>query len=165
MIYPGEDWITRDSSGMIMPWYVRPFLEKLDAIDLSDKVIFEYGSGNSTLWYKARGAEVWSVDSSPYWSEKTGAYYTEEKEEYLAYIKNRNYDIIVIDGEWRDECFIHAMTWLKRDGFIIIDNWEQGSVEPNDWTITKETIKDFGLRIEVYKEPTHPDWATAIISL
>lgn len=175
MIHPIADWLTLDSTRLQMPWYTRPCLEWLDTLDLNGKRVFEYGVGNSTRWYAYRGTKVFGVDSSPQWQEYAEQFgtitMTIDKEVYLydIYGASHNhdfghtdeyFDIVVIDGLYRDECTEHALNCLKPGGILIIDNWEQPSVEPNDWTQTKELIKD--MKQIFYKEPTHPDWKTLV---
>jgi hypothetical protein len=165
MIYPQEHWLTKDEHGIQMPWYVRPFLEELDKWDLKAKNVYEYGVGYSSNWYACRGAIIDGVDSSDQWvGFSPTALYTTNKKTYIESILTLPtiYDIVVIDGDYRDNCTEYALKALKPGGKLIIDNWEQPSVEPNDWTLTKELIK--GMDIKVYKEPTHPDWKTAVIT-
>jgi len=35
-----------------IPWYTYPAIEYLNNLDFTDKNVFEYGSGNSSLWCK-----------------------------------------------------------------------------------------------------------------
>jgi predicted O-methyltransferase YrrM len=175
MITPIAEWLTLDDTGLQMPWYTRPCLEWLDTLDIKGKLIFEYGMGNSTKWYASRGAEVFGVDSNPEWGAFANQFghvlVTDNQQDYLYEIyKGYNLntdsgtiDLVIIDGLYRDDCTEHALKCLKPGGILIIDNWEQPSVEPNDWTKTKELIKD--LKQTVYKEPEHPDWRTLVVEL
>ena len=164
MIKPIEHWLTLDQHGIQMPWYVRPFLQELITWNLKDKYIFEYGCGYSSLWYRSRGALLYGVDNNETWASLSGVRYEPDENWYLESISflNVKFDIVIIDGTWRDRCTKYALKRLVNGGKLIIDNWEQPSVEPNDWTETKELIK--WMDIEVYKEPTHPDWKTAVIT-
>jgi hypothetical protein len=164
MIKPIEDWLTLDEHGIQMPWYTRPFLEILDTWDLKGKNVFEYGAGHSTLWYRSRGALVFSVDSDAEWANMSDAYYTNDKDLYLRSSLScwgKKFDIVAIDGDYRDDCTEYALEALKPGGILIIDNWDQPSVEPNEWSKTCDLIK--GMTMAVHKEPGHPDWKTAVI--
>jgi predicted O-methyltransferase YrrM len=164
MINPIENWLALDEYNIQMPWYVRPFLEILDTWDLKGKIIFEYGSGYSSLWFRSRGATVYGVDSNETWANLSGARFCDDKQAYLDSINwvIPHFDIVVIDGIYRDECTKYALNKLNPEGILIIDNWDQPSAEPNEWLETKELIK--GLKMEVYKEPEHEDWKTAVIT-
>src|SRR6187399_2329614 len=43
-----------DASGERLPWFTYPAIEYLAAFDFSDRVLFEYGSGQSTLYWAKR---------------------------------------------------------------------------------------------------------------
>lgn len=160
-----DNWLTIDNYGMQMPWYTRPALEVINHFDFINKTIFEYGCGYSTLWFRSRGAKVYGVDSDMKWADLAGVRFEPVKDWYLECINylNVDLDIVCIDGDHRDECFDYALLNLKKNGIIIIDNYEQPSVEPNDWSETNAFIKKHGFKVEIYKEPTHEDWNTAII--
>lgn len=155
-----------DDNGFVMPWYTSPCLEWLQTLDLSGKNIFEFGVGDSTLWYRSKGAKTSGVDSNEYWVHKVCAWHGDDKEHYLRSIVvladeyKCLFDIVVIDGDYRDECTEHALKHLKHGGYLIIDNWMQPSVEMN-WSKTEKLIE--GMPITVYKEPEHYDWQTAVI--
>jgi hypothetical protein len=153
---PIEHWRTLDKKGEVMPWYTRPCLEWLETIDLKGKRVFEFGCGQSTIWYRNQWCEVDGVDSNPIWAN--GQLVKDTKDGYLNAIQGL-YDIIVIDGDYRDECTEVALKHLRKYGYLIADNWEQPSVG-DDWTLTKKLTKD--LSCEIFKEPDHEDWKTAV---
>lgn len=180
MIHPIENWRTYDDNGVMMPWYTRPCLEWLDKLPISKMNVFEYGCGVSSLWFTSRNADLKGVDSNQEWiflPEYQLA--TEDKTTYLEQvhidkrarpredpaiteyrIKMKEYDLIIIDGLYRDDCTEHALKNLKKGGYLIADNFEQPEVEPH-WPKTRELTKN--LPITIYKEPTHPNgWQTAV---
>jgi hypothetical protein len=59
-----------DANGKPIPWFTYPAIEYLSQLDLSKATVFEYGSGNSTLFWADRCARVISVESDPSWHEK-----------------------------------------------------------------------------------------------
>jgi len=158
---PKEGWLTLDDKGVQMPWYTRSCLEWLDGLDLVGKRVFEYGMGYSSLWYKYKGAIVNGVDSNAEWAKLGGGLYTEDKHFYLNCICGF-YDIVVIDGLFRDDCFTIAKSHVNKGGFVIIDNYKQPSVEP-DWPLTELELTH--LDVTLYKQDGHYDWQTAVIQL
>ena len=60
----------RDHKNAYIPWLTFPAIEALKNWDLSDKRVFEYGSGYSTLFWASRAKEVISVEHNPLWYEK-----------------------------------------------------------------------------------------------
>lgn len=164
-------WVAKDEHGIQFPWYTSGMLKVLDKMDLKGKKVFEYGVGYSTLWYRSRGALTAGVDSNHEWANMVGVPFTIERDKYIheAYDYTycprkinqeyvRVFDIISIDGIYRDECTEHALLALRPGGMLIIDNWMQPSVEPNEWTKTLELTK--GMKSEVFAQEGHPDWKT-----
>jgi len=173
MINPIENGLTLDEHGIQMPWYTRPALEVMDKWDLKGKMVFEYGVGYSSLWYLSRGAQTFGVDSNKEWTEiSCTGLVANDQERYVCAIDiaatasilvdGQLFDLVIIDGLYRDECTKYALKNLKTGGKLILDNWLQPTVEP-EWPKTKELIK--GLPIELYYEPGHWDnWCTAIVT-
>lgn len=135
-------WSCIDKENNEIPWYTYPAIEYLNQLDLKDKTVFEFGSGNSTLYWLKKSKKVTSVEDDKGWFSKIKKQLpeseeyilVEQKEEYINAIHNKaeKYDIIVIDGSYRKECAIEAIKCLKEDGFIILDN--------SDWRETASAI-------------------------
>lgn len=163
-----EGYRKRDpETGLIFPWYTWPCLEWLKGLDLKGKTIFEYGLGDSTLWFTVKGAISCGVDHNlGYVPPRKGNHYMValSKEFYVKVINRyvEKFDIVVIDGIHRDECTQPALSKLNDGGYLIIDNYHQPSVEPNIWTQTDKLIE--GMPITIYKQPGHDDWQTAVIT-
>lgn len=150
-------------TNLTMPWYTIGCLEWLIEIDLSNFSVFEYGCGLSSIWWKNR-CKYWDgVDSNSNWSN--GGRVIQEQEPYIKACIGNRYDIIVIDGIFRDECTEHALKSIKNNGYIIIDNWEQETTDTSGdyWNKTKKLLEKYEQRI--YKEPTHVDWKTAVFCI
>lgn len=158
----------KDANGLFFPWYTGPCLEWLDKLDLKGKCVFEYGIGDSTTWYRSRGAYCIGVDSNFEWAKKNYGIYAASKIRYVLCLDllvdatGDLFDIVAIDGDFRDNCTQTALAGLKPGGHLIIDNYHQPSVEPNRWILTDHLIK--GMPIKIYKQPNHPDWQTAVIT-
>src|SRR5687768_912204 len=58
-----------DADGRAVPWYTYPAIEYLRQLDFSDKTVFEYGSGNSTLFWGASAKRVVSAEEDERWYE------------------------------------------------------------------------------------------------
>lgn len=55
------------SDGEEIPWYTYPAIEYLSHLDLSGLRVFEYGSGNSTIWWGRRSNFVQAVEDNSLW--------------------------------------------------------------------------------------------------
>lgn len=121
-----------DGNGDPLPWFTYPAIEYIQQLDLSDLVVFEWGSGNSSLFFADRVKQITSVESDRDWFETISKkkkdnqtlVYVEEGDSYPAYISKTKdlYDIIIIDGKLRASCAEEAIKHIKPDGLIILDN-------------------------------------------
>ena len=140
-----------DRAGMPIPWYSYPAIEYIRQLDFSDKAVFEYGSGNSTLFWAARSKSVVAVEDDHAWYERVRQSLPDHveyllkpaKDDYVSAISNvaGPFDVIIIDGSHRYDCAVAALPHLASDGFVILDN--------SDWkTKTSQLLRDADL-IEV----------------
>ena len=167
---PNEWRYFDDKLGIPYPWYTKPCLEFLEELDLKGKMIYEYGLGDSTEWYLRKGAVVDGVDSDDRWvGVCPTALFTRNKEVYSSSVimQNRDlqkvlFDIIIIDGDCRDECTEYALQALKPGGLLIIDNYRQKSADLEHWPLTEKLIE--GMNVQYFKEPEHQDWLTIIVT-
>lgn len=171
-------------TGEYYPWYTHPTLEWLDTLDLSQKRVYEYGIGDSSLWWAKRCFKLCAVESNLSWFEKVknsigDIALIECNQNYLKYndkweitnideqdlyinainkYKNK-FDIIIIDGIDREDCVKPSLNKLNNGGFIIYDNWMQPSV-----TVQSEKTQEILLAMnhKIYHQPGHPDWKTAV---
>jgi len=123
-----------DREGNPLPWFSYPAIEQLKAWDLSSYTLFEYGAGNSTLFFSNRCRRLTSVESLRSWYEElrasalpnTTLYYCDTKDSYVQSIhrENLHYDIIILDAkpEFRSHCIENAFSRLKDSGVIILDD-------------------------------------------
>jgi predicted O-methyltransferase YrrM len=154
-------------SGLILPWFTLPCLEWLVKQDISKWVVFEFGCGYSTIWFRKNVNVVFSIDNNSSWAKAMTAYHTETKEKYISGIKllfpttpekNDLFDCIVIDGAWRLECLQNSHDRVRSGGYIIIDNWEG-----EDFPHTKEALEILnGWECQIFKQPNHRTWKTVV---
>ena len=125
-----------DANGQPIPWYTYPAIEFLQQLDLSDRTVFEYGSGNSTKFWAARAARVVTIEDDEQWSEKLRSeiprncvlLLEQDLREFVNSIHRypEGFDIIVVDGPARGrtrlKCAAAAVQRLKPGGMIILDN-------------------------------------------
>jgi hypothetical protein len=136
--------------------------------DFSNVSVFEYGLGNSTLFWGERAKDVTSVEHNIEWflkwkdnvPQNIDLIHANCKEDYVASIMKNDakYDIIVIDGIYRVSCSQIAPNSLKKGGLIILDN--------SDWHTTAAEIlrvKGF-LQVDMFGFGPINDytWATSL---
>lgn len=125
-------WQSINKNGEPIPWYTYPMIEYVQQLDFSQKTVFEYGSGNSTLFWAKRSKHVVAIEDDPVWYEqikpKLPANVTyilvDNKEAYIQAIHQfpNLFDVIIVDGSHRYDCILSARPRLSNTGFIILDN-------------------------------------------
>lgn len=158
--------LKESETGLIYPWYTESFLRELIKCDIKNWKVFEYGAGDSTTWWRSKAREVISVDSNYEWANKANVNFEDRYKEFIEYplkfIVNNKFDCIIIDGdptEWRDDCTEIALKCIKDGGIIIIDNYNQSSVNLHKFPKTDIILKD--KEKYVFQQDGHPDWKTA----
>ena len=96
--------------------------------------VFEFGSGNSTIWFASRVNFIISIEHDREYylkiKKKLSSFdniqydFRDLTENYSSSILefNDSFDIIIIDGRQRVDCVRNSLKALKNDGVIIWDN-------------------------------------------
>ncbi|MEL6330115.1 MAG: hypothetical protein AAFR38_10665 [Planctomycetota bacterium] len=125
-----------DAEGRPIPWFTYPAIEYLSRFDLRGVSVFEFGCGHSTLWWRRLGADVWSVEHDAGWCERVRArsehpdrlMFRDEEAAYAGAIDEASeaqggpFDIVLVDGVWRNACVGRGLARLADDGMVILDN-------------------------------------------
>lgn len=128
-----DEKVCVDRDGHPIPWYTYPAIEYLAQFDYGAKKIFEFGCGNSSLFWAARAAEVVSIEDNPTWFEKWQREFSaanldvrwrDEGEIYenAIFEDSQKYDVIIVDGKRRAQCAAAAVKALAPGGMIILDD-------------------------------------------
>lgn len=158
------------------PWLTTGSIKHIENF-LSSKVdlkILEFGCGSSTVWFsKKNDCKLFSIEHDKKWYSKISQEIKENNNTTLI-LKDRPYyticddfldnffDLILIDGRDRVECFKACEPKLKHGGLMILDNSEREeySFIINSYKNKKTFIYDqkecdeFGF--------TYPRWTTQI---
>jgi len=135
-----------DRNGRPLAWYTYAALQFLESRLRPEMEVFEYGAGNSTLWWATRVVFVASVESDPNWVAvltprlpsnvdlrwepltENGAYSRSAME------RKRQFDIIVIDGFDRNNCALNSLAMLKPNGVLVWDNSDRRDMYKDAFT-------------------------------
>ena len=126
-------------------------------------VVFEYGSGKSTIWFAQHCERIISIENSPRWFEAVGAklneldlwepvYITQylvefddkqrgtkaKAEEYAAVITrypDNRFDLVYIDGKARPLCIRDARAKVKSGGWLVADDTHWKPVKDALWLL------------------------------
>ncbi len=128
-----------------IPWFTYPAIDFIKQLDLKTKVMLEWGSGNSSLFFSTRVKLLYSIEHNEVWFKEVRDFkimnhtlvfansdYAIKPNEF-----SRKFDIILIDGIDRELCSKEAVKYLNIGGMIILDNSER---HPN----IAEDFRDLG---------------------
>jgi len=142
-----------DPAGKSLPWFTYSFIKFISPRLRKEFDVYEYGSGNSTIWFSEKVHSVTSVEHNLEWynsvkkstPSNSWLYYKsiENGSEYEDQLleEKKIFDIIVIDGRKRVKCTVNSIKKLKPSGVIIFDNSERKEYEEAMLILKKEGFK------------------------
>lgn len=127
-----------DANNNPIPWFTYPAIDFLESILDVKWNIFEWGSGNSTKWWSKKCASVTAVESNPTWyaevssslPENAKVILAEDKKTYTEAISRHpelSFDLVVVDGDHRNECVVACLDIIPENGIVVFDNSDRHS--------------------------------------
>jgi hypothetical protein len=126
-----------DRDGRPIPWITYPAMAFLERRVGDTMEVFEFGSGNSTLWWAERVRHISAVEHDEAWAARVATQAPANADvshvpldangEYSrsAQRSQRQYHIVVVDGRDRVNCAVASISCLREDGVVIWDNTER----------------------------------------
>lgn len=126
-----------DADNQPIPWVTYSFIDFIKDRLHKELTIFEYGSGNSTLFYAKRVKRVVSVEHDEAWFQKIVAKKAANAEMIFteldtdgaysqkAKMLGEKFHVIIVDGRDRVHCCKHSIAALAIDGVLILDDSER----------------------------------------
>lgn len=122
-----------DREGRPLPWFTYSSIYFLEDRVPSDASVFEFGMGNSTLWWSERVKTIACVEGDHDWFSKitpklpqsaTAFHYPNGSVGYInaATKLSEPIDILVLDGRERVACCKASIDLLASEGTVIWDN-------------------------------------------
>ncbi len=121
-----------------LPWLCFPAVKWLKKNLKKNMVVFEWGSGGSTIFIAKRVKKLISIEHSYNWYKITKYALMENKiSNCNLLLKTKNYsstikkfpdnffDLIFIDGIERNQCVKEAIPKIRKNGFIMLDNTDK----------------------------------------
>jgi len=134
-----------------------------------DKVVLEFGSGMSTVWYAKRAGKVVSIDNYRPWYDRVAAIlqergldnvdyrFAKDDGEYLRIPQDGpGYDLIMVDGSIRDRCTEAAIGRLNPGGIFYLDNSDRAAFSDSDEAqgarIALRHARDHGCEVKYFTD-------------
>ena len=146
-----------DRNGSPLPWISIPTIELLKERDLSNLFVFEYGAGNSTIWFSKRVKKIVSIEHDAEWFKFVKDMVKEDNSEIyfkeLSYggeysssiLKYSDVDIALVDGRDRVNCAKNAVAYLSNQGVIILDDSQRENYQEAKIYIASKGFKALNL--------------------
>jgi len=126
-------------TGQPIPWYTYPTIDFLCARDFRSADVLELGAGQSTFWWSRKAAAVVAFEGDASWFEGLLQNKPESSRIFSADMQSREacdasirttlesehpspFDVVVIDGLFREQMVAIALDYVREDGMIIVDN-------------------------------------------
>lgn len=128
------------------PWISYAAIDLLEKFLHKHSRVLEFGSGMSTVWYAKRAGEVYAVEDSGTWHARVvdlvsraqlpnvHLHYAERIDEYSHFMANdlAGFDLIVVDGNYRHQCTVEALSLLRNGGIFYLDNSDRGVISKDE---------------------------------
>jgi hypothetical protein len=122
-----------DKNNNPIPWMTYSFIDFIEERLNKELEIFEFGSGNSTIFFAKRVKNVMAAEHNAKWHDKVKDKVPNNAEVKLVALTDyensidiiKQYDIIIVDGERRNECIVNSIKALTKQGVIILDDSER----------------------------------------
>jgi len=131
-----------DAAGRPIPWMTYGLIRFLESRLARRHTVFEYGAGNSTLWWAERVGRVTTCEWDPRWFDEIAKRVPANVETILAVDIDSGayaatilasedlFHVVVIDGRDRVACARHAVKRLTADGVLLWDNTDRPRYQP-----------------------------------
>lgn len=132
--------IPSDKNGQPIPWWSYSFIYFLQDRLNTNMTVFEFGSGNSTLWLAKHVKHVISIETEKKWYEylkdivPSNVELKHVKFDWDDYYQEANsfdqqFDIVIVDNRDRVRCTKFSVSALSSKGVIILDDSENPSFQ------------------------------------
>ena len=142
-----------DANKQSIPWLTYPFIAFLQDRLHAQLNIFEYGSGDSTIWYAKRVQSIDAVEHHFQWysyvnsKKASNMTLTHVELDYdgnyarAIHLSGKQYDIAIVDGRDRNKCMQEACKALKSSGVIVLDNSDIAKYESGKLYLKEQGFK------------------------
>jgi len=130
-----------DKYGNSLPWFTLSFISFLENRLNKEIKIFEYGAGNSTIYFSSRVNNLTSIESDSEWLNQLKpklphnctieSVTSTDPEVYSKRIFDfdQKFDIVIVDAIFRNESMINCIPALSEGGVIILDDSERNEYQ------------------------------------
>ena len=127
-----------DREGREVPWLTYPAIMFLSERVRDGWRLLEFGAGSGTVWWSKRVHHVTAIEHDRGWADEVekkcvATVRLADPSSSIAYLEHsqpRSYDIVVIDGLFRNECAFAAPDLLVGGGVIVLYDAQRPAYQP-----------------------------------
>jgi hypothetical protein len=144
-----------------LPWLGYRAIRRLDHLLRPDWAVLEFGSGTSSAWLAARCQRLITIESSPLWYAEvrrqlagmTNASILLQPPPYedLRLTLPPGFDLVLVDGDSRDDAMRVALEKVRSGGYIYLDN---SDVSYPSHVAAREMLTGAASNVELFVELT-----------
>jgi predicted O-methyltransferase YrrM len=125
------------------PWLTAQSIRMLEGYLTDTMIGLEWGSGQSTKWFARRLRKLVSIEHDAAWHARISEDLTRagiDNVDYrhltggadnpyvsaIAAFPDEYFDVILVDGQYRNQCLEAAVPKIKPGGLIVLDNADEG---------------------------------------
>lgn len=143
-----------DGSGNPLPWVTYSFIDFIKTRLNKELTIFEYGSGNSTLFYASKVKKVVSVEHDEAWYQRIVQEKAPNAEMIFTHLEKggeysqkagllgEKFDVIIVDGRDRVNCCKYSIDALSNNGVLVLDDSEREIYQEARTFLTEKGFKE-----------------------
>lgn len=124
-----------DKTGNPLPWMNYCVIDFLRDRLTAESRVFEFGGGQSTLFFSSLALSVTTVERDPVYHEvlnnqipsNVRLLHRPEEEDYVSSLTTckDQFDLILVDGHYRERCLLLAAEKLTERGIIVLDDCDR----------------------------------------
>ncbi|WP_114952372.1 FkbM family methyltransferase [Sphingosinicella terrae] len=124
-----------DVDGDPIPWYTYPAIRFLEDRIPPTTRLFEFGMGNSTLWWSRKAKQIITCEGDQGWFDRIASQMPDNVEALLipdsdSYVRaavdrGGPFDIVVVDGRRRVRCCRNSLPVISQAGVVIWDDFHR----------------------------------------
>ena len=146
-----------------VPWVSFECLAWLKSHLRQSMVVFEYGSGGSTLFVSRRVGKLITVEHDEFWYRQVSSALSgegisnceyvlckpegERWDSYVSVIErypDDSFDLVIVDGRARPDCMRHAFSKIRAGGYLLLDDSERQEYRSAESMLNGYKRTDFG---------------------
>lgn len=126
----------RNKNGEYLPWMNYSIIQLFNERLSKTLMVFEYGSGSSTMYFAKRVGHIMSVEYNEGWFKKVVEHTQGMDNVDINFVPlddnyhkavgilghGKKFDIIIVDGRYRVESALFSFDYLSEKGVVILDD-------------------------------------------